>query len=274
MKKIISLLLATLVCAALFVGCGSGSGKTEAYPDSKYNMLHNGSIPLDVSGDFLKNRGYEFTSDSGDNAYNKSLNNVKVGNIVLSGKADFLLDSTNTVFCIYYKYTNSTSSTIIQLTKIYGSYTKDGSTYTWKITLPDDSEWIIELYDWSDSSTLSDYKEIKFYDKKKYDKWMDDYYKEEAKKLTTKQKDIIKQSIEIADSYLDFKLDGKKAISQLDTLDERYKGLSETTDYDIIGSQISSLSTRISLNEMSKDYDKNVIETRNTLAIAVGISER
>ena len=215
MKKIISLALATLLCAAVFVGCGSSESKgaTEPYSVAKFNMLHDSTLPLDCSGDVLKEKGYKFTNDSGDNAYTTSVKDIKVGNITLSGESKMLLDSTNTVFLISYSYSNSTSSAISQLSTYYGSYKKDGSHYTWTITLPDKSEWIVELYDWSNSSNLSETKDITFYDKDKYDKWMDEYYKEEANKLTSQQKAIIKQAVEVADLYLDFELEQKDAES-------------------------------------------------------------
>ena len=80
------------------------------------------------------------------------------------------------------------------------------------------------------------------------------------------------QAVEIADSYLDFELDGDEARNRLDTLDQRYENLAK--DDDVFGLYISMLSTRIGLNESNHNYDKEIIETRNTLASAVGISER
>lgn len=273
MKKIISLALATLLCAMVFVGCGSGESKgaTEPYSASKFNMLHDSTLPLDCSGDVLKEKGYKFTNDSGDNAYTTSVKNIKVGNITLSGESKMLLDSTNTVFLISYSYSNSTSSAISQLSTYYGSYIKDGSHYTWTITLPDKSEWIVELYDWSNSSNLSETKDITFYDKNKYDQWMDEYYKEEANKLTSQQKAIIKQAIEVADLYLDFELEQEAAESRLETLNERYEKLAKEDD--IIGLYVSSLHLDVMVDR-NYDHDNEITEQRNFLASLVGISER
>ena len=78
-------------------------------------------------------------------------------------------DESDIICDISYEYTNSTESTIEQLSEIYGQYSTDGSYYEWKLTLPDNSLWIVELYDFSDSSILSDDKTIRFYDKEKYD---------------------------------------------------------------------------------------------------------
>ena len=53
MKRIIGLVLATLLCAAVFVGCGSdeSQGATEKYRVAKFNMLHDSTLPLDCDGD-------------------------------------------------------------------------------------------------------------------------------------------------------------------------------------------------------------------------------
>ena len=273
MKKAISVLLLTVMCAMVFVGCGSSENKgaTEPYSVAKFNMLHDSTLPLDCSGDVLKEKGYKFANDSGDNVYTTSVKDVKVGNITLSGDAQFLVDDTNTVFYTIYDYTNSTSSTISQLSTYYGSYIKDGSHYTWTITLPDKSEWIVELYDWSNSSNLSETKDITFYDKNKYDQWMDEYYKEEANKLTSQQKAIIKQAVEVADLYLDFELEQKDAESRLEKLNERYENLANEDD--IFRFDISSLWFDIMMDKNS-NYDKEIIEQRNFLASLVGISER
>ena len=128
------------------------------------------------------------------------------------------------------------------------------------------------MYDFSDSSILSDDKTIRFYDKEKYDTSLKEYYDEASKKLTSEQKKILTQAVEIADSYLDFELDGDEARNRLDTLDQRYENLAK--DDDVFGLYISMLSARIGLNESNHNYDKEIIETRNTLASAVGISER
>ena len=270
MKRIIGLVVATLLCAAIFVGCGNSEsqGATEPYNVAKFNMLHDSTLPLDCDGDILIENGYSRVED----AYRKQVENVKIGNIVLTGQATLMRDESNTICDISYKYTNSTESTIEQLSEIYGQYSKDGSYYEWKVTLPDNSLWIIELYDFSGSSTLSDDKTIRFYDKEKYDTSLKEYYDEESKKLTSKQKEILKQAVDVADSYLDFELDGDEAQNRLDTLDQRYENLAE--DDDAFGFYISMLSTRIGLNESNHNYDKEIIETRNFLASAVGVSER
>lgn len=164
MKRIIGLVLAILLCAAVFVGCGSGEsqGATEPYSVAKFNMLHDSTLPLDCDGDVLIKRGYSRIED----AYKNQVENVKVGNIILAGQAKLVRDKTNTIWYISYEYTNSTESTIEQLSEIYGQYSKDGSRYEWKVTLPDDSLWIIELY-YSNSSVFPDDKTIALYDKEK-----------------------------------------------------------------------------------------------------------
>ena len=270
MKRIIGLVLATLLCAAVFVGCGSdeSQGATEPYSVAKFNMLHDSPLPLDCDGDILIKNGYSRIED----LYKKQVENVKVGNIVLTGQAQLMRDESDIICDISYEYTNSTESTIEQLSEIYGQYSTDGSYYEWKLTLPDNSLWIVELYDFSDSSILSDDKTIRFYDKEKYDTSLKEYYDEASKKLTSEQKKILTQAVEIADSYLDFELDGDEARNRLDTLDQRYENLAK--DDDVFGLYISMLSTRIGLNESNHNYDKEIIETRNTLASAVGISER
>lgn len=270
MKKIISLVLATLLCAAVFVGCGnSGSqGATEPYSTAKFNMLHDSALPLDCDGDALIKNGYSRIED----LYKKQVESVKIGNIVLTGQAKLIRDESDIICDISYEYTNSTESTIEQLSEIYGQYSTDGSRYEWKVTLPDNSLWIIEVYNYSDSSILSDDKTIRFYDKEKSDTSLKEYYDEASKKLTSEQKKILTQAVEIADSYLDFELDGDEARNRLDTLDQRYENLAK--DDDVFGLYISMLSTRIGLNESNHNYDKEIIETRNTLASAVGISER
>ena len=222
-------------------------------------MLHDSTLPLDCDGDILIKNGYSRIED----LYKKQVENVKVGNIVLTGQAQLMRDESDIICDISYEYTNSTESTIEQLSEIYGQYSTDGSYYEWKLTLPDNSLWIVELYDFSDSSILSDDKTIRFYDKEKYDTSL---------KLTSEQKKILTQAVEIADSYLDFELDGDEARNRLDTLDQRYENLAK--DDDVFGLYISMLSTRIGLNESNHNYDKEIIETRNTLASAVGISER
>ena len=270
MKRIIGLVLATLLCAAVFVGCGSdeSQGATEPYSVAKFNMLHDSTLPLDCDGDILIKNGYSRIED----LYKKQVENVKVGNIVLTGQAQLMRDESDIICDISYEYTNSTESTIEQLSEIYGQYSTDGSYYEWKLTLPDNSLWIVELYNFSDSSILSDDKTIRFYDKEKYDTSLKEYYDEASKKLTSEQKKILTQAVEIADSYLDFELDGDEARNRLDTLDQRYENLAK--DDDVFGLYISMLSTRIGLNESNHNYDKEIIETRNTLASAVGISER
>ena len=59
MKRIIGLVLATLLCAAVFVGCGSdeSQGATEPYSVAKFNMLHDSTLPLDCDGDILIKMG-------------------------------------------------------------------------------------------------------------------------------------------------------------------------------------------------------------------------
>ena len=164
MKRIIGLVLATLLCAAVFAGCGSGESQraTEPYSVAKFNMLHDSTLPLDCNGDILIKKGYSRIED----AYKNQVENVKVGNITLTGQVKLMRDESDTIWYISYEYANSTESTIEQLSKIYGQYSKDGSRYEWKVTLPDNSLWIIELH-YSNSSTYPNDKTITLYDKDK-----------------------------------------------------------------------------------------------------------
>ena len=65
MKRIISLCVVILMCAAIFVGCGSeNKGATEPYSEAKFNMLHDETLPLNCSGKVLEERNYTLDESS------------------------------------------------------------------------------------------------------------------------------------------------------------------------------------------------------------------
>ena len=155
MKKIISLVLATLVCAAVFVGCGSdknseNSEASQSIPSHVGISLNSDINSIKKSIDLEKfDDGY----DDGDRqAYiNKKGTTYKIGGTEFDSVM-FFFDKDILDGISYYKTADSKqeleddfAQLKKDLTEIYGQPKETSEGYYWGIELPDDNEFVFEM---------------------------------------------------------------------------------------------------------------------------------
>ena len=169
MKKEISVLLLTMMCAIVFAGCGESKGATEPYSVAKFNMLHNSKLPLNCNVNTLiqseKLVEAEFSIPVKRNSAYVSDEYVfqTIGDIVIDGEITYVaLD--DEVFSISYDLSDNIDvhKVIMQLSETYGKYNKSGSIYTWHLALPDNNDWQVILFSEKDPVINADKKVIRF----------------------------------------------------------------------------------------------------------------
>ena len=197
----------------------------------------------------------------------------KVGNINLDAVA-CAVDDNNIVYTIIYFFTNTKEETISKLSEIYGDYEIDVfSDYVWKITLPNNREWIICI--------PSSENCIVMYDELATDEMNDKTYKMYGRTLTSEQREIIQQVVESLDLYLDDKLTTEEVVSRLRTFTDQLEAIfssdDEATEAVELISNIIILSAVFNYytdEEHASLLERQVIDRRNILAVAVGIEKR
>ena len=155
MKKAISVLLLTVMCAMVFVGCGSGEND-QTLPASKSIPSHVG-VSLNSDIDTIKksidlvvfDNGYD---DGDTEAYiNKEGTTYKIGNTEFDSVMCFfdkdMLDGIS-----YYKIADGKqeleddfAQLKKDLTEIYGQPKKTNDDYYWTVELPNDDEFVFEI---------------------------------------------------------------------------------------------------------------------------------
>ena len=154
MKKAISVLLLTVMCAMVFVGCGSDENKTTS--SSKSIPSHTG-ISLNSDIDTIKQSiDLEVFDDGHDDGDRKSYINTegttcKIGDTEFDSVMFFfdkdILDGVS-----YYKTADNSqelegdfAQLKKDLTEIYGQPKETSNGYYWGIELPDDDEFVFEM---------------------------------------------------------------------------------------------------------------------------------
>lgn len=142
MKKIISLALATLLCAAVFVGCGSGENNTTS---SKSNNLSSQNI---VISNYLPH-SERLTWNSEENSIPNYETDTSIGQIIFDAPK-YVFDDNGKIKRITYKKSRIPSSyydfIVKELNKLYGENEENGNKATWKVKIPTGEECLITLY--------------------------------------------------------------------------------------------------------------------------------
>lgn len=156
MKKIISLALATLLCAMVFVGCGSGENDPNLQA-SKSIPSHTGvylNSDIDTIKESIDLEVYDDGYDDGDRKtyINKEGTTYKIGDTEFDS-AMFFFDKDILDSVLYTKTADSKENLENDfaqlkkdLTEIYGQPKKtNDDDYYWTVELPNDDEFVFEI---------------------------------------------------------------------------------------------------------------------------------
>lgn len=155
MKKIISLVLATLLCAAVFAGCGSGENDQNS--EASQSIPSHVGISLNADINTIKEsidlEVYDDGYDDGDRKtyVNQEGTTCKIGNTEFDS-AMFFFDKNMLDGISYFKIADSKqeleddfAQLKKDLTEIYGQPKEISDGYYWSIELPDDNEFVFEI---------------------------------------------------------------------------------------------------------------------------------
>jgi len=143
MKRIISLLLVTVICAGVLAGCGGGQSTTSSSISSQNSVISK-YLP------HSENLTWDSTKSSVPNAYETD---VSIGSIVFDSP-DYDFDSSDKIKNITYKKRNITSGyynfIVKTLNKLYGKNEETENAATWKVKIPTGENCLISLSDNTD----------------------------------------------------------------------------------------------------------------------------
>lgn len=142
MKRIISLVLATLLCAAVFVGCGNGENNTTS---SKSNNLSSQNI---VISNYLPH-SEKLTWNSEEYSIPDFETDTSIGQITFD-RPKYVFDDNGKIKRITYRKGNLPVNyydfIVKELNKLYGKNEENGNKSTWKVKIPTGEECLITLY--------------------------------------------------------------------------------------------------------------------------------
>ena len=141
MKRIISLVLATLLCAAVFVGCGSGENNTTS---SKSNNLSSQNV---IISNYLPH-SENLTWDSEEYSIPDYETDTSIGQITFD-RPKYVFDDNGKIKRITYRKGNLPANyydfIVKELNKLYGKNEENGNKSTWKVKIPTGEECLITL---------------------------------------------------------------------------------------------------------------------------------